>query len=172
MMHRRNTGDRKTQVGGRRAIGKGVFLGALASLTLSTLFVTIELAGFLIGDGSEVSPSVEGVVLVVLLGLGILALTVVPASVGGGVNALVLYELSRRTRATLGIGLIVGAASGVLWWFIVAAIGGWIITLGLRAGDWAIMAPIGMAVGLWHSWRMLRYLQREAREAEMQETVP
>jgi hypothetical protein len=151
-------------------IKKGVLLGMLASVVGTTTVVAVMAGIFLVRAG--LSYFVSGLWYIPALAGGVtLALTIPPASVGGGANALALYVVGRRRELTIPIGVLVGALSGLFWGLAAVALGGW-VTSGY---SWHLYDPgemvretlailpigecIGASVGAWHGWRMARYLR-------------
>lgn len=159
----------------RHAIGKGVLLGIVGALIACTLSAVVFAISMLVSKGPEVfSDYLAGVVLF-LTGPAAFIVTGLPAGLAGGVNALLLYNVSRRRKLRTGIALLTGFLVGLFFGFLIGFSIGGVLLLKDPAFGWgtrdftdsfalgAIVSGASALVGLWHSWRMLLHLQRCGR---------
>ena len=146
-------------------IGRGLALGALGSLAMSALMVLALLGIGLAGGDTDDWRRDESVPYLIVFGLFGFVFTVIPSSLAGSLNAVVLHRLWRRARLSTLTGLLVG----LVWGFLAGLVTYQVIHFTLRAGGPPIgylafvFAGIASAVGSWHGWSMTRYLRHRSR---------
>lgn len=96
-------------------------------------------------------------------------IALLPAMAGGGLNALVLYQLSRRRSLSVGTGLLSGVlivgfflVPVFLWLAGIDSSRGW-DSAQQRVAFALLAAGRGAICGAWHGWVMVRWL-RKARQ--------
>lgn len=119
------------------------------------LAVTIVFPSIVLGTMND---EILGLAQLVLL-LGPL-LTILPLSVGGGLNALALRYLARNGETRRGIVLLLGLCTGVLWGLLFYCVStpshrwqsesGWLVQLQVSS----------IITYTWHGWRMSAYIER------------
>jgi len=151
-----------------RTLGRGVLLGALAAfMGIVLLWGSVVAVVFLTGGpppaGGGGFESFEAALL--LLGIATLVVTLIPAMAAGGIDALVLYNVSstRHVSAVVGslVGALIGFFSGPLTLLIPelvtnparSSVGDLVTVVLLAAGT-------GASIGAWHGWMMARWLRK------------
>lgn len=149
-----------------RAVWRGVWMGAVLPVTLALLILGLDLLTILV-DWSVWESGEWGVLF--LLAVALLAVTLPPAVVGGGVSAWILYRwISRRDSVShwtaVSIGVLLGVLAGAAAMGIADLItGDWYWDF--AAMDWGIVLAICAVVGGIHGWLTARYLRRHTSSA-------
>lgn len=153
-------------------IGHGILLGTLAVVVICMAITLLLLLTTPARNPSEMSQP-PAYAFPVLIGISIFALTILPASIGGGTNALVLYLLFQHRAPTLSTGLGIGGLIGVLGSMTVFIsmnrlvsqlfnVAGGPIIDPRNVEPNIVLAAVSLVVGCWHGWRMVRYLERSS----------
>jgi hypothetical protein len=148
---------------------RGLVLGIVASLAAGILGSVVLAIATLIGSpGDLISPAVLG--LVAFVGLGTVAITLIPAGLGGCINGLVLYQFARAGWATFLSGVLVGGLLGGISGYSALEISmcidpyaaGRSFVIADKAGLSLLLAVelVSVILGSWHGWRIVHYLRK------------
>jgi hypothetical protein len=152
----------------RRSIVKGIILAIIANFIVCTLS-TVVFAVMMLVNNREAFSDYLAVAALIVVGPGAFLVAVLPATLAGALDALLLCRLSSRgeLRGSKGLfmgpllGLFFGLVMGGILLFQASSYASDISDYSASIAVGAVVTGVSMLVGLWHSWRMMRYLQRQ-----------
>jgi MFS family permease len=162
----------------RKSIVKGIILAIIANFIVCTLS-TVVFAVDMLANNREAFSDYLAVVALIVVGPGAFLVAVLPATLAGALDALLLCRLSRRDELRGSKGLFMGPLLGLFFGLVIGGI--LVFQASSYASDirdysasiavGAVVTGVSILVGLWHSWRMKHYLQRQSELSNLERSA-